>query len=307
VLAATGLMPHGKLAAWHAAVTIDREVSLPFTPTAHSGTPRPGGHAENTALQLRVAALLGRQADDIAARWEREAAGLAPELSAADATDAAGPNRPTQPVRAVALLRALASFVADDGGSANDLEALGLSIGASAFDGGAKAHHPLLALDLLEGLCFEAVEGTWDGAQPPLANVTDALRTCRRLRQAVATAAAAATRGYADAASRALQERFRRLRHDLRNPIGTIQSALSLMADETVPEDARRSPRFRAMIERNAATLDQMVVTRLSDAEARAASTPPAVEPGSAPLVVDEPRDDLARSRQRDDRQAGSF
>jgi len=307
VLAATGLLPHGKLAAWQAAVTIDREVSLPFTPTAHSGTPRPGGHAEDAALRLRVAALLDGQADDIAARWERDAAGLVPELSAAGAPDAAGPTRPTQPVRAAALLRALASFVADDGGSADELEALGLSFGASAFAGGAKAHHPLLALDLLEGLCLEAVEGTWDGAQSPLTGIADALRICQRLGQAVATAAAAATRGYADAASRALQERFRRLRHDLRNPIGTIQSALSLMADETVPEDARRSPRFRAMIERNAAALDQLVVTRLSDAEARAASMPPTDEPGSAPIVVDEPRDDLARSRQRDDRQAGSF
>ena len=307
MLAATGLLPHGKLAAWHAAVTIDREVSLPFTPTAHSGAPRPGGHAENTALRLRVSALLDRQADDIGARWEREAAALVPELSMADAPDAVAATRPAPLVDAPALVRALASFVADDGGSANELESLGVSFGASAFDGGAKAHHPLLALDLLEGLCLEAVEDVWESAQPPRTGIADALRICQRLGQGAATIAAAATRGYADAASRALQERFRRLRHDLRNPIGTIQSALSLMADETVPEEARRSPRFRAMIERNAAALDQMVVTRLSDAEARAASMPPAVGPGSAPRVVDEPRDDLARARQRDDRQAGSF
>jgi hypothetical protein len=98
------------------------------------------------------------------------------------------------------------------------------------------------------------------------------------------------------------------LRHDLRNPIGTIRSALSLMADETVPEEARRSPRFSAMIERNTTSLDQMIVARLSDAEARLlSSSAPGVAVPSSASPLGESRDDLARPRQSDDRQAGSF
>jgi len=94
------------------------------------------------------------------------------------------------------------------------------------------------------------------------------------------------------------------LRHDLRNPIGTIRSALSLMADEAVPEEARRSPRFRAMIERNTVSLDQMIVARLSDAEARLlSSSAPGVAVPSSASPLGESRDDLARPRQSDDRQ----
>jgi len=119
----------------------------------------------------------------------------------------------------------------------------------------------------------------------------------------MATVAAAAVRRYGEAADRALQERFRRLRHDLRNPLGTIRSALSLMADESVPEEARRSPRFRAMIDRNTTALDRLIVARLGDDEAHVVAVPaPAGEPSSASFVVGDSRDDLARTRERDDR-----
>jgi len=82
------------------------------------------------------------------------------------------------------------------------------------------------------------------------------------------------------------------------------------MADETVPEEARRSPRFRAMIERNTSTLDQMIVARLGDAEARVMPTVAGartVESVSAGSRLGESRNDLARSRERDDGQAGSL
>jgi signal transduction histidine kinase len=68
--------------------------------------------------------------------------------------------------------------------------------------------------------------------------------------------------------SDSLRNRFRHLRHDLRNPLGTIKSALALMDDESLPVDARQSPRFRAMATRNAGALDAMIVSHLSDAAA---------------------------------------
>jgi light-regulated signal transduction histidine kinase (bacteriophytochrome) len=119
-------------------------------------------------------------------------------------------------------------------------------------------------------------------------------------------AAIAAAQGFGEAADRALQERFRRLRHDLRNPLGIIRSALSLMADESVPEEARRSPRFRAMIERNTTALEQMITAMLGDAEAHVVP-PPRGEASSVPFAIREPRDDRARPRERDDRQSGAL
>jgi light-regulated signal transduction histidine kinase (bacteriophytochrome) len=68
--------------------------------------------------------------------------------------------------------------------------------------------------------------------------------------------------------SDAMRERFRHLRHDLRNPLGTIKSVLAMMDDETMPAEARAHPRFRAMAKRNARTLGELIAHRLSDAEA---------------------------------------
>jgi K+-sensing histidine kinase KdpD len=62
-----------------------------------------------------------------------------------------------------------------------------------------------------------------------------------------------------------LRERFRHLRHDLRNPLGTIKSVLALMDDDSVPLEARVSPNFRAMATRNARSLEELIAERLSD------------------------------------------
>lgn len=196
---------------------------------------------------------------------------------------------------------------ASDGGSPG-ATAHGLTLGARAFAAGAVLHHLLGAVDQLAVICLDVVEEAVSGDQRRV-EPADAVRLCRGLLGAADTLRLATTRGFIEAADHALQERFRRLRHDLRNPIGTIRSAVSLMADETVPEEARRSPRFYAMIERNTTALDQLISARLGDAEARLlpAAGPGASEPSAASLVSGELRDDLTRTRQRDDREAGSF
>jgi len=63
------------------------------------------------------------------------------------------------------------------------------------------------------------------------------------------------------------------------------------------------------MIERNVAALDQLIVERLNDSEASVLPTSAVrpAEPASAARGGGEPRDDLARARERDDRQAGSL
>jgi signal transduction histidine kinase len=263
---------------------MEREVSLPFAPPPASATrgvePAPG-----SALRSEAAALLEQRAEDIAGCWENSA-------------DAA------------ALVHGIAASLSPNGGSSEDAVMRGSALGVSAYEAGVALQHVLRALDLLEATCLEVVTNALMQSRSSSTSLADGVWLCRQLRQASAAVAIAAADGYAEAADHALQERFRRLRHDLRNPLGTIQSALSLMADETVPEEARRSPRFRAMIERNTAALDQMIVNRLSDGEARIlpASAPPrGGERPSDSFVVSEPRDDLARPRERDDRQTSAL
>jgi len=251
----------GKLGAMRAAVPTEREVALPVSPPASTSV-RPTELTEFGGTRRQAAALLDREAGDIAERWEAQVRTLLPEATG----DATGSSRAS---RAVAVVHSLAASVASDGGVADDAVALGFAFGTAAFAAGGALHHLLRALDLLVAMCLFVVEDATARGVISAAGAADGLRLGRRVQQAAGPITLAAVRGYTQAGAVAMQERFRRLRHDLRNPLSTIRSALELMADESVPEEARRSPRFRAMIERNAMTLDQMIVSRLGDAEAR--------------------------------------
>ena len=288
----------------HGVVTTEREVSVPFAPP----TPVPDrhvAHAESSALPRQLATLLQRRADDIAARWAEQVGGWLPGAAIVPADDTPGSSHDARTRRAAALVRSLAEALAGDAPS-DDAVALGRTVGVGSFTAGAPLHDVLRGLDLLTAMCLHVVEEGAAGDDARNSGPAEVVRACRQLQAGVAAVTIAVTRGYAEAADSVLQERFRRLRHDLRNPLSTIRSALSLMADETVPEEARQSPRFRAMIERNTALLDQMIVARLSDVEAHLVPLR-GNEPSSAALGVGESRDDLARPRQREDRQAGSF
>lgn len=270
----------------HAAVTMEREVSLPLAPPppaqAQAHAQRHAEPAESSTLRRQVAALLERRAGDIATCWPDTA-------------------------EATALVRALAVSFAADGNAVDGAAARGTVLGASALEAGLTLQHLLRALGLLEARCLDVVADAMAESGAPPGGIADGMRLAREFLQVTAVTAVAAAQGYSEAADRALQERFRTLRHDLRNPLGTIRSALSLMADETVPEEARRGPRFRAMIERNTATLDQLIVARLADGEAHIVPSPRAGESSSASLALGESRDDRARLRERDDRQSSSL
>jgi len=246
----------------HVFVPAEREVSLPFAPPMPDAGARSAELAEFAATRRQTAALLGRHADDIAMRWQEQVRALLPEP-----TD--GGTTSSRVERAAAVVRSLATSLEADGGRSDDAVALGLAAGTAAFGAGAPLHQLLRALDLLVAMCLFVVEEAAGRGEIRASGAADGVRVCRRLQQAAGTVTLAAARGYAQASTGAMQERFRRLRHDLRNPLSTIRSALELMADESVPEEARRSPRFRTMIERNATTLDRMIVARLGDAEAR--------------------------------------
>ena len=215
------------------------------------------------ALRTLVAARLEEQATDIAARWERQSRSVTLRDDSSAEEDGGATPRVI-----VALIRSLAASLASDGATADDAVDLGLAFGVDAFEMGASLHHTLKGLDLLSAMLMYAVEQAASSGAAARSSVADGVRLCRRLQQATSLLSLAATKGYTQAVSDGLRDRFRHLRHDLRNPLGTIKSVLALMDDETVPADARSHPRFRAMAERNARSLDELIVARLSDAAA---------------------------------------
>lgn len=159
---------------------------------------------------------------------------------------------------------------------AGEIMRLGWSAGAAAFAAGHSVHHVVRDADLLLAVVLADVERAVADLPPgPGATAADALAVARRLHRATGRYAQAAVSGFVHALLRGLRERYRLLRHDLRNPLGTIRSALSLMEDETVPVETRQGPNIRAMVARNAGSLDRLISRRLDDAAATALLAPP--------------------------------
>jgi signal transduction histidine kinase len=213
-----------------------------------------------TALRARVAAMLRDQAPQIAERWETQSRTVALRR-------ARGAHHPAAASPAVGLVTSLAAALAAEGAPAEDLVALGFAFGADAFEGGGSLHHALKGIDLLLAMVLYTVETSLGEEEGPVA---DGVRMSRRLQQASSLLTLATAKGYTEAMSEDMRDRFRHLRHDLRNPLGTIKSVLAIMDDESMPAEERAHPRFRAMAKRNARTLGELISERLSDTEALA-------------------------------------
>ena len=87
----------------------------------------------------------------------------------------------------------------------------------------------------------------------------------RRLQHRATLLSLAVIRAHTQAREELLRDRFRQLRHDLRNPLGTIKSVLALMDDESIPIEARANPNFRDIAKRNARSLEEMIADQLGD------------------------------------------
>jgi signal transduction histidine kinase len=162
----------------------------------------------------------------------------------------------------------MSSVLASDGAISEDMIARGMAFGVGAFEDGGSLHHTLKALNLLTAMTLYAVETVVgveaeDGLTP-----ADGVRISRRFQQGSSLLTLAVAKGFMHALEDAMRERFRHLRHDLRNPLGTIKSVLALMDDETISPEERSNPRFHAMAKRNARSLGELIGERLSDAEA---------------------------------------
>jgi signal transduction histidine kinase len=236
--------------------------------------------AATKRLTMHVASRLQAEAAALAARWRVQGRSVAPGSPTLE-PDA---ERPTQVVRAVdALARAL---VADPCWQ-DDIIRAGWALGAEEHRLGASLHALLKQIDLLEAMALYAIEmslvGNEEDAAPAgVANVppnapiaaalvrdeasaADGIALARRLQRARALLSVAAVKGFTEEYLGELRSRYRSLRHDLRNPLGTIRTAVSLMEDETIPADMRANPRFRQMVKRNATSIDLMIGRRLGD------------------------------------------
>lgn len=239
-----------------------RPVSLPAntplsTDRAEDRTPDPRADA----LETLVLPLLQRQTGDLAERWAGQARALL--FDGTDGHDA------SQTGETRGMVEALIGGVSDTDGASENTVGHGMRFGMAAFARGVSIHHVLKALDLLMAMTLFAVESALAQIEDAkMTSAADGLRLARRLQRRGALLSLAVTRGYMQAYADTLRERFRHLRHDLRNPLGTIRSVLALMDDDSVPLEARVNPNFRAMATRNAKSLEDLIADRLSDAAA---------------------------------------
>jgi signal transduction histidine kinase len=219
--------------------------------------------AERTAVQRlthQVVASLQAGAPALAARWRTDGARVAPGAPTLDADT-------PQSAEIVRALDALARGIAGDNCWQDDLIRAGWALGAEEYRLGASLHALVKQIDLLEAMTLYALE-TAAGADDT-ATAADGIALSRRLQRARSLLTLATVKGFTEGYFDEVRSRYRMLRHDLRNPLGTIRTAVSLMEDETIPAEMRANPRFRAMVKRNATSIDTMIGQRLADTTTR--------------------------------------
>ena len=203
-----------------------------------------------------VAEALIAESGALARRWSTQAPSVAPRT--ADSLIAADVERGTR------LVTALAGAVRNDGGCYDAVMRRGWELGAAAFADGSSLHYLLREIGLLESIVLYACERAL-AANHASGSAAQGMALARRLHRFFQVLVVAAARGFTTGYVDALRKRYQIMRHDLRNPLGTIRSAMSLMADETVPAATRDSPRIRQMVTRNASSLEKLIRVSLSD------------------------------------------
>lgn len=244
------------------------------TLTPHPAPSSVTGHADHPdgelpsfrSLRLQMAAAIHAEAGDIAERWSVQVRLVA----------AGDPIQPPDSLAndAATLVRVLATSLESGGIVAEEAVLQGLAFGERAHATGSSLHQMLKALHLLFDMTRFAVEHAIEREPTPPVTLRDAVHLIRALDQTCSLLTVAASKAHARAVAGTMRERFRHLRHDLRNPLGTIKSVLALMDDETIPATERTNPRFRAMAKHNVRALGDMITSRLSDVEAGLPAAP---------------------------------
>lgn len=204
---------------------------------------------------------LARQAGELGRAWARRGAaslGAARPGLGGDAGEDYGP--------AEELVRTLVA-AAGGGHWHEPVMRAGWTTGSRAFWRGTALYQLLKELDGGVTLLLSAVDAATREFQGE-ATASDGLALARRLSDAASLLRLAAAGGYSRAMADELRQRYRTIRHDLRNPLGTITTAVAMMDDESLPAEMRQNPRVRAMLARNARSMEAMIASTLGDAAA---------------------------------------
>lgn len=247
---------------------------------------------------------------DRSAELERQWVGHA-QLATVWVADPAGGTTTAQIHGTGRFVRTVLAAATHGAQEQESLTRVGRRIGAEAHRRTMSLHVLLKELDLLSTLLLDGAE---EMAREELTRGTghDGLQVARCITEVTSLLRLAAVVGYTEAISDELRDRYRTIRHDLRNPLGTIKSAVALLTDETMPAEARESGRVRAMVVRNTSSLDQLIDEVLGDtaAQLRAFDAPREVATELTPEVPSsarEKRDDIAYPRERPDLEPGTF
>jgi signal transduction histidine kinase len=213
-------------------------------------------------LALQVADGLSAQCAELVERWRARTRAAAPR--GARALDAGEPGRGER------LCTALVVALRGSARGKDHVMRIGWELGDLAHQSGGSLPDLLKEMELLSSILLHAAERL--AADVPTATAADGIALARQLAGGTALLTLAAARGFMQAQLTDERRRFRALRHDLRNPLGSIKGAISLMEDPTVSVELRNDPRFRSMVSRNAAALELLIADRLSDAAATGVS-----------------------------------
>ncbi len=264
-------------------------------------------------LTSALAAVLLRSAPALAVHWLDRIAAALPRVEATDASIDAPEVRFERAERVIdAAVRALGAATTGvpnettsgtpigtghgtTGTGADALTLAGWEYGVAAHLQGRALHDLSQEFDLLLAILLHESEQAVtreallpDPAVPDAAapSAAAAFLASRRLHEAVALASLAASAGHAQETMAALRLRFRTLRHDLRNPLSTIQNVVSMMEDASMPAETRHDPRYTGMLQRNAEALGELIARELGEGGVGAGAGVRAVSIGAVALAV---------------------
>ncbi len=211
------------------------------------------------SLEQFVAHAVSSEAEQLGERWQQQARHVAPR--------AADQSALLDSADAARVVQSLGFCLRDTGCWQDEIMREGWDFGSAAHEAGVTLHSMLKEVDLLIAMSLFACERAAGDYTGP-STAADGIALARRLHRSFSLFSLAASKGFTYAYTAALRTQLRGIRHDLRNPLGTIQNALALMTDEQLTLEQRNNPRYQAMVARNARTLDGMIGSELGEAVA---------------------------------------
>lgn len=208
-------------------------------------------------LEQQIAGNLHRDSLVLSERWNTRL------MAGREATGAQHrPGRPSEDSAGPALVRGLAASLVGDARGMVGLARAGWQFGSTRHGEGMELVQVIRELQLLDAVVLYAAE---QHAESLGGRASDGLRAARGVQRGMSLLSRAATKGFTNAWLAAQRRRASLLRHDIRNPLGTIRNAIAFLEDESIPSHLRDDERFRRMIVRNAAQADALVSQHLGD------------------------------------------